>query len=156
MASRSQTFSYGALIASLVMGLAALTCLVDVFQTNRSITQLMHGALIDSPATEVAKTLASCPDEMPILVGYSDTGLPLCRRLVTKACPTGFYLSSIDPVTLKTECRPAGAVAECAANQFISKFVWKGAERIEISCSPRVDPFIAFKFEPRLEARTSP
>jgi hypothetical protein len=76
-------------------------------------------------------------------------GSPVCKPIPPTVCPTGQYVSRIDPLTLDVTCTPAGSTIGCASNgEFINHFQWDGQSAASFTCRTRLDPFTEMSFAP--------
>ncbi len=163
---RESNFTFGALIAALVMFLIAGALFAHALHTNRWLAQIKADAGLraqlpgsdaaasgSSSASTTDLSMLSCPDSKPALIGFDEKGHAKCRAASTQSCPPGQYISMIDPVTLDVHCSEAGADLSCPATSYITEFMWLGENRVSFSCIARLNPFLAWKFEPALGSR---
>ena len=146
-----------ALAASVLMFLIAGTLFTHVLQMKKWLGQIKSEVAAQTLARkETAFSRAdtnACADEQPLLIGFDEKGKPRCRALTSPPCAPGQYVAAIDPVTLATRCADAGGAMACPAGAYITEFMWLGENHISFSCIPRLDPFLAWKFEPVLSSR---
>lgn len=158
----SSNFVYGAVITALAMFLLAAGLFAHALQTKAWVAQMKAGSStrareprVSGPASETDLSMLSCSDPKPVLIGFDEKGHAKCRAVSSQSCPTGQYISFIDPTTLDIHCSEAGADLTCPADSYLTEFMWLGENRVSFSCRPRVDPFLAWKFEPTLSLRGS-
>lgn len=151
-------FAFGAFVAAFVMILIAAALYVHAVQTRHWIATLKNEAsarakevTLDVPVAGLQA--ASCPPDQPVLIGFDANGKARCRAVNKQSCPTGQYISSIDPTTLEIKCSDAGGPLACSRDTYVTEFLWLGENRVAYSCLPRLNPFEAWKFEPMLGSR---
>lgn len=150
-------FTYAAVVTSLTMFLIAAGLFVHVLQTKAWLRQIKADtaarALAIPDVSSKMEASHACPDKTPVLIGFDEKGRARCRALASQTCDVGQYIASIDPQTLEVHCASAGAEVSCATNSYITEFMWLGENRVSFSCNPRLDPFLAWKFEPVLGSK---
>jgi hypothetical protein len=154
---QDSSFAFGALIAALIMFLIAGALYVHVFRTKKWLSQIKSDAALraQGPRPKVSASAAdlstlSCPDSKPVLIGFDEKGHAKCRAVSNQSCAPGQYISTIDPASLEIHCSEAGADMQCPLDSYITEFMWLGESRVSFSCNPRLNPFMAWKFEPTL------
>lgn len=76
----------------------------------------------------------------PIFAGYDSAGKPICRGF--GSCGDGQFVSGVNPTTLAPICTALPTSASCSVSQFISGLKWDGGSSIQVTCTPRKDPFV--------------
>lgn len=150
-------FIFGASVASLLMLLIAASLFLHSVQTRAWLAQMRSQAAARSLLVKTPKEAASktdgCPDDRPVLTGVDASGKSICRALGIQSCADGQYIAAIDPFTLQIRCADAGGELACPPNTYVAEFMWLGEGRTSFSCGQRLDPFIAWKFEPSLSPK---
>ncbi len=154
-------FTARSTIASLAMTLLAVTLLIDAYQSRQYCVRIRNQAqaqIKNKSSTYITDNTASdprreCPADQPSLIGFDNTGAPLCKSLSNQSCAQGQYITSIDPISFKLSCADAGSEVRCDPSEFLTGFEWQGEKAIRKSCHKRLDPFVAWNFEPSLSAR---
>jgi hypothetical protein len=150
---RHPDFSFYAIFVAFTLLLVATALLVHASETKRWMagiksdanTRVRAGAV---QASEVATYENACPPTKPVLVGFDGTGRAKCRAVSAQACPSGQYISAVDPATFEIHCSEAGGLMSCPSDSYITEFMWLGESRTSYSCFQRLNPFQAWKFEP--------
>lgn len=106
---------------------------------------------IQLPFDVLSAARSLCPITEPLLIGLDGAGRAICRPIGKMMCAEGEYVTGLDPVSLSVSCAPVGAAIQCAEGEVITSFEWRGGDRIATSCTPRLNPFIAWKFSPMLK-----
>ncbi len=107
--------------------------------------------VIQLPKDITSAVRAVCPSETPLLAGVDGEGKLICRAIEKRQCEPGEYVTAIDPKTLAVTCAPVGKEIACPDGNFISAFEWQGEDRVVFTCRPRLNPFVAWKFQPALK-----
>lgn len=109
--------------------------------------------IMDVPADILQSTGADgifqCPVNAPQFIGFNSDGTLNCHGFALERAQPGQFLSSVDLTTLSLTHANLPTNKSCPATQYISHVDWTlGGTAVNITCSPRVEPYGTFGYTP--------